>query len=35
MTNNRTEYEDIDDKTKLITESTYINPVFDNYNEVT
>jgi len=34
MTNNRGEYENIDGKPKTATESIYLNPVFDDHDEV-
>jgi hypothetical protein len=34
MTNNRADYETIDDKTGPITESVYTNPVFDGHDQV-
>ena len=34
MTTNRADYENIDDKSSPITESVYVNPVFDDHDEV-
>jgi hypothetical protein len=34
MTHNQGEYENIDDKLSKTTESVYLNPVFDDNDEV-
>jgi hypothetical protein len=34
MTNNQSEYEDIDQALSQATESIYLNPVFDGHEEV-
>ena len=34
MTNNRTDYKNIDDKPQAASESIYTNPIFDDHDEV-
>jgi hypothetical protein len=34
MTNNRAEYDNIDNKLPIATESIYLNPIFDGHDQV-